>query len=543
MLFNFKKNAVVGVSVSPENGLEMAQIDFGAKKIVKYSSAKLAYDNVRKEIADLDIFKETLLGMLTELDIPKGSDIVISLPAILFKINDYPASLSMEEIAIALEEDSLTNSIFQNIDPCISFAKLPNSTMQTSKVGYIAAQKSIISEIAMQVQELGYNLVAVDSSVNSTLNALIYNDRVNTSPNANWVLLMVENNCCRIISMQGANYVDYAEEKISIGDVLGDAENYETVVNAVNPLLKNLPSQCLYVVSKTNTISAKVLSGKLSYGSNIIYQEANIYNTEPYLDVAADVDDEHAKNISLDVIGAAIYRNISQYMPVNFNMFNESLGDIYTQSQPPVLYLGSRKIVMSLENMLSYGVMIAIALIIVTAFAFTLYSADNAKKQKTIDDYSRQIAEIDEFLNLHKDISSEVFDEGEEIGNGVTVNKNVYNYYRIVGTEIPKKLWLTSLELGKNTTIRGQADNIESIYGFFRNIKDYNPSSGIKLQKLGLATSGGKQRVSDFDTDSIITSMNADYYEFVISDAPEKAENDNAGGNSSNVSEGLEPLE
>ena len=193
--------------------------------------------------------------------------------------------------------------------------------------------------------------------------------------------------------------------------------------------------------------------------------------------------------------------------------------------------------------MLSYGVMIAIALIIVTAFAFTLYSADNAKKQKTIDDYSRQIAEIDEFLNLHKDISSEVFDEGEEIGNGVTVNKNVYNYYRIVGTEIPKKLWLTSLELGKNTTIRGQADNIESIYGFFRNIKDYNPSSGIKLQKLGLATSGGKQRVSDFDTDSIITSMNADYYEFVISDAPEKAENDNAGGNSSNVSEGLEPLE
>ena len=31
----------------------------------------------------------------------------------------------------------------------------------------------------------------------------------------------------------------------------------------VSPLLKNLPSQCLYIVSKTNIISAKELAEKI----------------------------------------------------------------------------------------------------------------------------------------------------------------------------------------------------------------------------------------------------------------------------------------
>ena len=109
---------------------------------------------------------------------------------------------------------------------------------------------------------------------------------------------------------------------------------------------------------------------------------------------------------------------------------------------------------------------------------------------------------------------------------GLIHNKNIYTYYTIVGTEIPKKLWLTGLKLGKNTTIEGQADNLESVYSFFRNIKDYNPDSQIKLQKLALASNSNIAALTEsgnFDTDSIITSMNADFYEFRISDAPEVA--------------------
>ena len=129
-----------------------------------------------------------------------------------------------------------------------------------------------------------------------------------------------------------------------------------------------------------------------------------------------------------------------------------------------------------------------------------------------------------------------MFDDGDEIRTGLEHNKGVYSYYTIVGTEIPKKLWLTHLKLGEKTTIEGQADNLESVYGFFRSIKDYNPESAIKLQKLGLAS---KSKVditddnADFDTDSILTSMNADFYEFKISDEPEVSKDQlkNGGAN------------
>jgi hypothetical protein len=98
----------------------------------------------------------------------------------------------------------------------------------------------------------------------------------------------------------------------------------------------------------------------------------------------------------------------------------------------------------------------------------------------------------------------------------------------VVGTEIPQKLWLTRLNISDTVTIDGQADNLESIYSFFRNIRDYDPNSKIKLQKLGYATRSKMKVLTDeeaYNTNSIITAMNADFYDFRISNAPEEVKN------------------
>lgn len=548
MVFNFKKNIVVGVSVNPEVGLEVAQIDFASKTILKYGCKQLAYDNVRKEIADLDIFKETLQDLLFELQIPKGSEIVLNIPTVLFKVTDYPASLNEEQVSIAIEEELVNHPIFQNTEACISAVALPNSTMQFNKIAYTVSQKVMLIEVAMQIKELGYTLIGIDTSVNSTLNALIYNDRVDISPDASWILLLVENNCCRILSMQGRNYVDSYEERISIGEVLGDAENYSTVVNAVNPLLKNLPSQRLYVVSKTNIISARILSEKLIYNAQIIHQEANNFTTTPFLSVSDEIEEHYANQITLDVIGAAINRDFSEFSNARFNLFNASLGDVYILEQPPVLKFSSMSLVLSMENMIIASVFLAIIVIISTLLAIVPLNNTVNQKLEQISRLNSDIARAQRYLDDHKNVSSELFDEGDEIRMGLVHNKNVYSYYTIVGTEIPKKLWLTKLELGKHITIEGQADNLESVYSFFRNIKDYNPNSDIKLQKLGLATNSKLTTLSEeeaFDTDSIISSMNADFYEFRISNAPEvtkKAIKSDSEQSSSGLPE-LEPLE
>ncbi len=548
MAFNFKKNIVVGVSVNPEVGLEVAQVDYANRTVLKYGCKQLAYDNARREIADMDIFKETLQDLFMELQIPKGSDIVLNLPSIIFKVTDYPASLNEEQVQTAIEEELVNHPIFQNTESCISAVALPNSTIQFTKVAYTVAQKVMLIEIAMQIKELGYTLVGIETSVNSTLNALIYNARVDVSPDVSWVLLLIDNNCCRILSMQGRNYVDCFEEKISIGEVLGDAENYATVVSAVNPILKNLPSSRLYVVSRTNLISAKIISEKLIYNAQIIHQDANNFSASPFLPVSHEVDGQVANQISLDVIGAAICRDFVAESTAHFNLFNASLGDIYILEQPPVVKFGSLELVLSMANMIVASIIFAAIVVGITVLALIPLSTTITSKQEQVTQLDSDIAKIQKFLDDNASVSSETFDEGDEIRIGLGHNKNVYSYYTIVGTEIPKKLWLTGLNLGQYTTIEGQADNLESVYSFFRNIKDYNPNSDIKLQKLGLATNSKLQTLSEeeaFDTDSIITSLNADFYEFRISNAPEtvkkaiKSAADNAGSGLPD----LEPIE
>ena len=78
-------------------------------------------------------------------------------------------------------------------------------------------------EIALGIKDMGYKVAAIDSSVNSVLNALMYRQRVDVSADMSWVLMLVESNCCRILTMNGKDYVDVFEEKISIGQVLDDS--------------------------------------------------------------------------------------------------------------------------------------------------------------------------------------------------------------------------------------------------------------------------------------------------------------------------------
>ena len=546
---SLKKSSIVGVSITPEIGLEVAQIDFASQTVLKYGIRQLEYDTNRREIADLDLFKEALQDLFFELQIPKGTEVVLNIPSVVFKTVDYPAAMDEAQIGNAIEEELADHFIFKSVEPVVSAVRLPNSTIQFNKIAYTAAQKQMLIEIAMGIKDLGYKLYAVDTSVNSILNALMYKQRLDVADNTSWILLIVDNMCCRIITMSGSNYVDTYEERISIGEVLGDAENYGTVVSAVSPILKNLPSKYLCIVSKTNVISAEVLASKLTYSAPIIHQEANCFSKEAFLELGPEVDEKFASILSLDIIGASIYKEFEQYSNAHFNLFNKSLGDIYTMEQPPELLLNGRTLILSNAFLIKWLVIIALA-ILVPCIATSVYFTGQINMAK--DKYKELDAEakkIEQFLKDNENVSSELFDEGDEIRIGLEHNKGIYSYYTIVGTEIPKKLWLTRLKLSEKTTIEGQADNLESVYAFFRSIKDYDPNSGIKLQKLGRASKTELPPAQtdgdvEFDTDSILTTLNADYYEFIISDesqddTPSSGDNNNSGNG---LLQGLEPI-
>lgn len=549
-----KKSSIVGVSVTPEVGLEVAQIDFATQTVLKYGIRQLEYDASRREIADLDLFKEALQDLFFELQIPKGTEVVLNIPTVAFKTNDYPAALDEAQISNAIEEELADHYIFKTVEPAVSAVRLPNASMQFYKIAYTAAQKQMLIEIALGIKDMGYKLVGIDTSVNSVLNALMYKQRVDVSIDS-WVLLIVDSYCCTIITMNGKNYVDNYEERISIGQVLDDAENYSTVVGTVTPILKNLPSKYLCVVSKTNIISAEVLASKLSYTAPIIHQEANCFSKEAFLELGPEVDEKFANIVSLDIIGAAIYKDFEQYSDAHFNLFNKSLGDIYTSEQPPEIMLAGRTIVLTPQLLIFAFVVVAIVIILPTVGALLYYANLISTQQNKMAELNQKVQEINQFLKDNENVSSDLFDEGDEIRLGLAHNKNIYSYYTIVGTEIPKKLWLTHLKLSDKTTIEGQADNLESVYAFFRSIKDYNPNSDIKLQKLGLASktsftpieenveNGDNTNSQEFDTDSILTSLNADFYEFIISDDKNAGKSQAKQGTENTDNNGLPGLE
>lgn len=549
-----KKSSIVGVSVTPEVGLEVAQIDFATQTVLKYGIRQLEYDASRREIADLDLFKEALQDLFFELQIPKGTEVVLNIPTVAFKTNDYPAALDEAQISNAIEEELADHYIFKTVEPAVSAVRLPNASMQFYKIAYTAAQKQMLIEIALGIKDMGYKLVGIDTSVNSVLNALMYKQRVDVSIDS-WVLLIVDSYRCTIITMNGKNYVDTYEERISIGQVLDDAENYSTVVGTVTPILKNLPSKYLCVVSKTNIISAEVLASKLSYTAPIIHQEANCFSKEAFLELGPEVDEKFANIVSLDIIGAAIYKDFEQYSDAHFNLFNKSLGDIYTSEQPPEIMLAGRTIVLTPQLLIFAFVVVAIVIILPTVGALLYYANLISTQQNKMAELNQKVQEINQFLKDNENISSDLFDEGDEIRLGLAHNKNIYSYYTIVGTEIPKKLWLTHLKLSDKTTIEGQADNLESVYAFFRSIKDYNPNSDIKLQKLGLASktsftpieenveNGDNTNSQEFDTDSILTSLNADFYEFIISDDKNAGKSQAKQGTENTDNNGLPGLE
>ena len=352
--------------------------------------------------------------------------------------------------------------------------------------------------------------------------------------------------------MNGKDYVDCIEEKISIGEVLGDAENYATVVATVTPILKNVPSKYLCVVSKTNVISAELLASKLTYSAPITYQEANCFSKESFLECGPEVDEKMAMILSLDVIGACIYKDFERYSDAHFNLFNESLGEVYLLEQPPEIILFDHKFVLSNQFLITLFCICAVVLGLVIGSLFIFYSTKVANLNEQVEELDNKANQIEQYLKANENISTELFDEGDEIRGGLEHNKNIYSYYTIVGTEIPKKLWLTHLKFGDKTTIEGQADNLESVYAFFRSIKDYDPDSDIKLQKLGLASksTAANNDLEEINTDSILTSLNADFYEFAISNDPdlnkkEKKDGDkpaDGNNNADNVLPGLEPI-
>ena len=71
----------IGISISPNVGVEMMQIDASQHKIMKYAHRPLAYNFSTREIEDYNEFKVALRDLFNELKIlPQNANVVLNMP-------------------------------------------------------------------------------------------------------------------------------------------------------------------------------------------------------------------------------------------------------------------------------------------------------------------------------------------------------------------------------------------------------------------------------------------------------------------------------
>ncbi len=533
-----KKN-IIAMAITADRGLEVAEMDTATGTIVKYAHRDLDVITLKSIIPDMDVFKEVLSELLTEIGAPKGSFILMTLPTVAMGVGSYMASQSDESI-IQLVSDNLTEKdlVFKDTDPLVVTTGL-SVTIQSKVVAYTAAIYSIIQEAARIISDLGYKIQAIDVSVSSIFRALISSGKVQTQQDTTWLMLLVDNHAARLLALNGTSLVEYKDEQL-IYDYADTAANCDMVASSMAPYIEKVPAKYLFVVSRTDSVSAEMLSSKIKFNNTVIFLEANGFSKEVFAD-APDLDPEEAKHISLDLIGTCLYGE--RYF--HFNLFCEELGDVYWAQQPPQFKFNGQTIILTNEFLIKWCIIILLVILVPAIGAYVYFNTEYNKTKSDCDAAQTKLQQTEEQIKKYEGlVSADVFSEQDEIRIGIVQNTSFYNYIDILGRETPAKLWLTTFTINNNfIDIEGRADNIDSIYSFFRNIKDSITDSTVKLQKLSLASIESRDLpagltllkgrdlpendeipVDEFTENSndIILSSNADFYEFIISNKTPK---------------------
>ncbi len=536
-----KKN-IIAVAISADRGLEVAQIDSLTGSITKYAQRDLELVTLKSVIPDMDVFKELLSDAMLEIGAQKGSSVIMTLPTVSMGVGNYMASQADEAIVQLVSNDLIDKDlVFRDNDPLVVTNGL-SVTIQSKVVAYSAQVYSIVQEASRIIVDLGYKIEAIDNSVSAIFRALISTGKVQAQQDTNWLLLLVDNHAARLLTLNGTSLLEYKEEQL-VYDYADTAANCDMVAATMMPYIEKVPAKYLFVVSRTDNAAAEMLASKIKFNNAVIFLEANSFSKETFAD-APNLDSDTAKNISLDLIGTCMYGERF----FHFNFFNEELGEVYWEQQPPQFKFNGKLIVLTNEFLIKWTVIMLLIILIPAAILFFYFSSECNKINTDYEAAKAKLKQTEEQIKKYEGlVSTDVFSEQDEVRIGTVKNTAFYNYIDLLGREMPAKLWLTTLTICDDyINMEGRADTIDSIYSFYRNIKDNITDSNVKLQKLALATIEGTgvpeglsviseeelQENGDEDnalldvftenSNDIILSSNADFYEFIISDKTPK---------------------
>lgn len=485
----------VGVSISPGIGLEMIEVDRLSQSVTKYSNRPLEYDYSAREISNYEQFETALEELFEELDIPKRSNIIISIPNVYFGIINLPILLGDDAVTNAIISEVEQSYIFKRQEPVVGWCDLMSSNdPENRNLAYTAIQKGALDNIIQACDNVGCKVTGIENSYASLLKTLSFSDiaKEQIKDNVTWNLMVVGQNNYSILSMSGKKIIEYYEEPLALKSFVND-EIYNAIATSAQLTLSGLIANYLFIVSETDLVSAEVLSMRINSDSTIKFLECNKFTQNEIILVNLNILPKLSLVITPEAIGAGIY-TFSDY-PLKLNMIKELDGESKLDEE----FLGTPKInVGNLEIELTSAFLQRIALIIcgiviLPVFILTifLHQVIIPKEQQNLNDINSKIEETNNSISKYKEEErNNTFDIGNAIDSVVRQNKTKLAYYNALGMSIPSKLWVTYYALNEagKVDIKGKANTVENVYTFYKNLKQLINNSDVRLNKLEIAS-------------------------------------------------------
>lgn len=506
----------IGVSVTPGVGLEMIEIDRTTKTINKYGCKPLEYNYSTREIVDFMEFQTALNDLFEELHIPKKSNVILNMPNVQFGIISLPLLLTDEAITNAIISEVEQSYIFKRQEPVVSWVEVSSNVDTENRVlAYTAIQQGTIDAIKTVFEETGCTLTAIETSYASLLKTLFYTEKTleQMKDNVTWNLMIIGQNSYSLFSMVGKKIVDYYEEPLALKSFIDD-EIYNAITSSANLTLAGLPANYLYIVSETDLVSAEVLAMKIAFEGTVNFLECNKYIQNELLTANLNILPNVALKITPDAIGSVIYP-FCDY-PLKFNLTGEkesSSAEFLSAEGYPRVNVGNVEVELT-PTFVKKVTLILAGAIVIPALLLTLALREFIKSENAkIEALKIRIeAANTEIAKYNKDATEQgAFDLGSVINKISSQNRMKLFYYSALGVSVPNKLWisyyLTNEENGVD--IKGRASDVQSVYAFYKNIKQSVNKSDIKIYKLEVPSTSIDDLVGG-------SSSIPNYYEFEI---------------------------
>ncbi len=543
----------VYISVTPEVGLEMIQLDTATHSVAAYAVRDLAYNEATRDISDYEAFKTAVAEMFEELSINPKCDVIVNMPLVTFGTMQFPLLLPDASITGGIESEVEQSYTFRRAEPSVAWQDVPSASEKSQgnesrQVLYTAIQKVVISNISDALGALGARLVGVETSLVSTLRALDFAGytQEQMQPNMVWNLMIINSTGYSIVSLSGKNVVDYYEEPLAIKSFEGD-EIYNAINQSAQIALMSTPANYLFIVSDTDQVSASLLASKLQAQGSVTVLENNSFKKDSLIPVGLNVLPNYATKISLQAIGCAL-ADTSDY-PLNLQ-FAPGASSVSEEASCTIRF-GDQEITLTAAAATKIvGIFGGALILILVIISYMIMPKLVDSTQQKLNNVMADIKTIDEEISKYQDPAGSAFNVKVAVENGIKANRAKLMNYVAAGDSIPKTVWLTYFMTQGDglVDIKGVSSNVEDVYVFFRNMRDSLIGTKLRLQKLEMESQSVDEAISSSSNANYnfeITNMTDDQLKALMtlptanSSGQSKQQNSSGSGNNTPPQSGL----